>query len=243
MARGLPDYGQASKQYAIAGMADLGEAVARLNSINIFDRKGFTIWQDDFEAPVLRWYPTSGGAGANPILSTAIALSGVQCVYLNAPAGVGSYSQIGHTFPVVRLGNFGMEFAINGFTKTPGYFRAIVHYANGVTQHYAELRYDTNARTMSIVTPAGVQLIATNIWMENILRWYFLPIKLVIDIDNNLYIRLVVGPEEVDLSSHSLNLLAPATSRFIWVYLTVIASAADDMWMYLDNFIHTQAEP
>jgi len=54
MPRGHPDYGQAGPTSLIATVPDLGELAARLGSNNTWDRRGFILWYDDFEASVLR---------------------------------------------------------------------------------------------------------------------------------------------------------------------------------------------
>jgi len=242
MARGQPDYGLYQPQFAIAGLADLGEAVARLGSINVYDRRGFTIWMDDFEAPILRWRATYILNGQAPILSTTTSFRGVQSVYFNTPAGVNSASFLDRRFPLIRLGKAGAEFWVQGFTKTIGYFAATFYIYDGTTPNYAELLYDTNAGTISIVHAAGTTVIAANVYMYN-LQYYFLPIKLVVDMDSNMYSRLIVGEREFDLSAYQLVALPASTDRYILVGFTVRGSAADDMWMYLDNFILTQNEP
>lgn len=242
MPRGLPDYGQATEQYAIAGMADLGELAARLNSINVYDRRGFTIWMDDFEAPLLRWTPGFGGAGVAPVLSTTTSFLGVQSAFMNCPAAAVSRSDMHRILPLIRRGKVGIELWLQGFTKTTGYLQIQLYMYDGVSPNYAELRYDTDAQTISIVHALGTTIIATNVYMTNT-GHYFLPIKLVADMDTDMYVRLLVGETEYDISAYGLVLLPASANKFIQVAINLFGSAADDMWMYVDNGILTQNEP
>ena len=246
MPRGLSDYGLYQEQCAIAGMADLGEAVARLDSINVFDRRGFTVWQDDFEAPVLRWSSVAIAPGVVAVLNTTRAFSGIQCAYLNVPLGIGSQSTLRRTFPFIRSGKAGIEFWVQGFTKAPGWLSLVIGFYDGNIPSNAQLLLDTNTGTVSINhTVAGVgvtTVIATNVYMQTT-DSYFLPIKLVVDMDTDMYVRLLVGEREFDISTYSLIILPANTARFIQATFLVLSNAIDDMWAYIDDFILTQNEP
>ena len=242
MPRGLSDYGLYQEQYAIAGMADLGEAVARLDSINVFDRRGFTIWQDDFEAPVLRWRGTSGGVGQIPRLDVTRSVSGIQCVFLNVPAGLNAISTLDRRFPLIRRGRIGVEFWVQGLTTTVGGFVMNLASYDGITPYTATIYYNTTTQIIYIVTPLGNIPIVTNVYMVNDRR-YFLPIKLVIDMDTDMYVRLLVGETEYDISAHQQVITGASANKYVDVAFSIVSNNIDDMWMYIDNFILTQNEP
>lgn len=242
MPRGQPDYGIYQQQWAIAGLADLGEAVARLNSINVFDRRGFTIWQDDFEAPSLKWTPTRVGFGALPVLSTATAFSGVQSVLLSAPADVISESLLTRVFPLIRLGKIGIEFWMQGTIAIAGGFRVYLRVYDGAIPSWAELRFDIVAGTVSINTTAGLVVVATNVYMQQT-QFYFLPIKLVIDMDTDYYVRLLAGEREFPISTHRMPVAAASANRYVFVQFRLLGDPAGDSNIYIDNFILTQNEP
>lgn len=243
MPRGLPDYGQQAEQYAIAGMADLGEAVARLNSINVFDRRGFTVWMDDFEAPVLRWVAEVGGPGVLPVLQTPIAFSGIQCVHLSAPVGLNSASRIGRRFPLLRLGRFGHEVWICGLTADPSVIYLRFTVSDGVNLTQGEWRIDTTNNTISIQSGGVTHVIASNVY-ASIKDRYFLPVKIVADMDTDYYVRLIVGPDEYDLSAYPLEVVGGPAERYI---ITLISAAGGGALAaceaYIDSYILTQNEP
>ena len=242
MARGLPDYGQNTQQYAIAGMGDLGEAVARLDSINVFDRRGFTIWQDDFESPVIRWSQWNGNGGLAPIVSSAYFYSGVQSALLQCGAQVDSYSQLSRNFSLIRRGKIGAEIWVQRQIINPAFFSLVVRLLDGTNFTRADLRYYPTNGTIWIDTPLGLVQVATAITMYNATQ-YFLPIKLVVDMDTDRYTRLIVGPQEIDLSAHELVQVGATALKTVIVYLSLYGVVGGATSLYLDNFILTQNEP
>lgn len=242
MPRGQPDYGLYQPQFAIAGLADLGEAVARLGSINVYDRRGFTVWQDDFEAPSLKWTPTQGGLGALPVLSTVASYSGIQSVFLDSVGLAGSGSRISRTFPLIRRGKIGIEFWVQGLSGANSYIELALRVYDGASPNFAHIRYQTANRTVEIFTPLGWQVIDTRAYMQTT-DFHFLPIKLVIDMDADTYTRLLVGRSEYDIRAHQLVVMAPSTNEYIEVQFTANQIGVPSVWFYLDNFILTQNEP
>ena len=242
MPRGQPDYGVYQQQWAIAGLADLGEAVARLDSINIYDRRGFTAWMDSFEPPVLRWTASASAGGTAPVLSTTQQWMGVQSVYFVTAAVAGEWSQLIKVLPLIRLGKVGIEFSIYLDCQAPGYFQVLAYIFDGTNRRDADLRLDNRARTASIVTPAGLIPVATNCfpaWPVQV----WTSVKLVVDMDTDMYTRLLIGDREFPIHTHALVPGAPTTSRFIQLTLRLQGDLIAIMDAYLDNFILTQNEP
>ena len=242
MPRGQPDYGLYTATPVASGISDPGEAAARLGGINIYDRRGWTVWQDDFEAAVLKWLTATVAAGSNPVLSTEQSWMGIQSVKLQVTAAVADRSAMFNFFPLVRLGKIGAEFFIYLKGTTPAYLSLQLTIYDGTNVSWAELRLDNNARTATIVTPAGNIIVATFVF-PLIAYETFIPVKLVIDIDTDFYTRLLVGPQEIDLSAHALNPIGATTQRLITGNLTLVGGALGAAICHIDNFILTQNEP
>jgi len=73
--------------------------------------------------------------------------------------------------------------------------------------------------------------------------FYFLPIKLVIDMDADTYTRLQVGRTEYDIRAHELIALPPSNNEYIEVEFNANQVAVPSVYFYLDNFILTSNEP
>lgn len=220
MPRGYPDY-EASVEPAIALK---------------------TVWSDDFEAPVLKWVPNSSVGGTNPIPSSTQVWVGAQSIYFVTAAVAGEWAEIRQRFPLLQLGKVGIECFMLLSTFTPGYMRFRIDIFDGTNVTTAELHLDHQAQTATIITPLGPIVVATkcfNLGPERV----FMPVKLVVDMDTDLYTRLLIGPQQIDLSTHSLANPIPSTDKLEEVSIRLVDVAGVGMWAYVDNFILTQNEP
>ncbi len=242
MPRGQPDFGVYTDTPVASGISDPGEAAARLGSINVYDRRGWTVWMDDFEAPSIKWYGAVVAPGVGPVLVTTASWTGVQSVYLDAVAGAGGVSGMLKIFPLLRLGRLGIEFWTRGVTVTPGYLGLVFDIFDGTNQSRAEVRVDFLADTVSIVTPAGKIEIDTGAFPLLALM-PFVPIKIVVDMDTDMYIRLMVGHQEYDISAHALVDVGLNTDRLVRAQFSLNGDAGGDSYAWLENFILTQNEP
>ena len=242
MPRGQPDYGIMTQTSVASGISDPGEAAARLGSINVYDRRGWTAWMDNFEAPNLKWDTASSVGGVLPTLSTIRAPMGIQSVRLHTAGLGGEWAQIAKGFPLLRLGKVGIEFWIYLVSFAPNYMRVRLNIGDGVDISQAELRLDFATTTATIVTPTGNIPVSTNCFNTPV-NEVFVPIKLVVDMDTDRYVRLLIGPDEIDLSAHALVDGGATTDRFLNVSMRLLGSFLTQGVAYVDNFILTQNEP
>lgn len=220
MPRGYPDY-QSSREQAIALQ---------------------TMWMDDFEAPGLKWTPASAVGGTDPVLSTVQAWKGLQSVFFTTAAVAGEWARIERYFPLLRRGKVGIEFFIYFDIVTDGFFNLHQQIYDGENISVASLLLDNEARTATIVTPAGPVVVATECFPE-LRATTWVPVKLVVDIVTDLYTRLIIGTEDIDLSDYELVPGVVTTNRLIRVRNTLQGGWVGAMTAYMDDFILTQNEP
>jgi len=242
MPRGQPDYGLYTTTEMPAGIADPGEAAARLGSINVFDRRGWTLWMDDFESPTIKWLTFAVGGGVTPVLDSSRAASGTQCIKLACAAAAAPSSAIWRNFTLVRRGKIGVEFWLQSTSVINSYIQAFLDIYDGVNQTQATIKYYPQAGTIYITTPLGDILVASNVYMSQS-AYYFLPIKLVVDMDADLYTRLMVGEQDIDISSHLQVLVGGTAFKVILVTITLFGVVGGITDAYADNFIFTVNEP
>lgn len=242
MPRGQPDFGLYTATPVASGISDPGEAAARLGGINIYDRRGWTVWMDDFESPSLNWFATFGVPGEKPVLSTAQKWMGAQSVYFSCPAGAAPESTLYRYFPLIKQGKFGIEFWLSGYTLTTAYFFLGLDIYDGVDNILAEMKIDLETNIISINTAAGWKAVATGSF-ETAITPLFIPVKLVVDMDTNKYVRLLVGATEFDISTHSMIDFGDTTKEYFQCLFRLYGDADGDMYAWLDNFILTQNEP
>jgi len=200
------------------------------------------VWMDDFESPSLRWGVNSSAGSPDPVLSTTRAWMGAQSVWIHIVAGAGEFSLMQRQFPLLRLGRVGVEFFIFMAQFLSAYMALRVNLYDGTNISQAELRLDSIARTATIVTPAGNIVVATNAF-NTVFNQTWVPFKLVIDMDTDRYVRLLLGPDEIDLSDHELVAGGGTTDRMIDITFNVESPAGNAASVWLDNFILTQNEP
>lgn len=242
MPRGQPDYGIYTGTPVASGISDPGEAAARLGSMNVFDRRGWTVWMDDFSAPAIKWGVSSTPGGTDPVLVTTQAWKGIQSCYLATPALANSGSTLARYFPLLRLGKFGIEFWSLLSCNTPGYLRLHLEIYDGSNRSVAQLWLDNQLNNARIVTTVGTVPVATDC-LGTFPNWPFTPVKLVVDMDSDKYVRLMIGPEEIDLSAYLLVPGIATTLKQIHCRLGLIGSVAGIQGAWVDNFILTQNEP
>lgn len=236
-----PDYGAHETAVAYPLMLDLGELAVRLGSIDIFDRRGTVICLDDFESPQLKWYPSTIMDGA-VILDTTYPKSGSQNVKLSTGAVATGSGQIDRGFVPLQSMRIGSEISFYAPSTLTTFHCAIVNY-DGVNYAIAEIKFD-------FATKKVYYLDENNAYVEKAELLGFIsratiyhPVKLVVDLDDLEYVRLIYGDTEYDLSDISLYSVADTTlPYFLARYRCVYASGAGSS-IYLDDFILTMDEP
>ena len=242
MPRGQPDYGLYTGTYVASGISDPGEAAARLGSINVFDRRGWTVWMDDFEAAALKWFATSGVGGDKPILSHVLAWMGAQSVFLRIAGALNSTSWLSRYFPLIRRGRMGVEFWTHLWNGEDNYLELNVTIRDGTNVTVTQLRLDSNLRTATIVTPAGDIPVADKCF-PTVLTDLFVPVKLVVDMDTDYHTRLLIGPDEYDISTHLMLPFGATTDKYLYIKFQLLNGGGPIGYAYIDNFILTQNEP
>jgi len=242
MPRGQPDFGIYQPLSQVAGLSDVGEAAVRLGSINIYDRKGWTIWQDDFEGAKVNWDATNGFGGLLPIYSSSYSWQGSQSLRLKTEAGAASYSRIFRYFSLVNSSKIGAEALIQCDMSNTSFLLIELSILDGVRQYRASFRYYEDDALIKIYTGGVWVTVVTEVTMYSS-SYFFMPIKVVVEITNHLYDRLRVGEQEIDLSAYALENVGVTTKKVIAISLNQRGQAVGDSITYVDNFIFTQNEP
>ena len=242
MAHGTPDWGVTAGGVTVYQMNDLAEAVARLGSMVTFDRRGDIVWGDDFERSLNKWTTGATGTGASVALSTARARNGRYSVLLTGGSTGLGFAAIAHRqgFPVSS--RMGVEFS---FARTADFNRWDLPYSlyDGVNLAQFTLRYRLATPTLSLLDGDGVeQTIAADLTIRNATD-QFNTVKLVVDVPNRRYQRVLFNNRAFDISAHSGQLSADATGPSLEVDIFLYPDAGQNDSMAVDDVILTQNEP
>ena len=242
MVHTLPDYTTKYKMTKIFGTVDDAELAARLGSPNTYDRRGQTIWMDDFENTPINWFTDGIGAGHTETLSNTRSWRGSQSLKLTTGAVANNDSQIKKTFSAPISTTLGLEMHLYT-SDAPSLLKIYFYGYTGTRVYRALVKWDPNAYTISYANSADadVNLSPEVTWLPASEHW--IPIKIVIDWDKLEYKRILAGANEYDLTGQPLWSAADATrpNVNIWLYWYTQVNVAHSL--YIDNVILTQNEP
>jgi len=242
MTKDLPDNTKEVTLRTTAGFTGIEELARRLGSVVPFDSRGKVIYADGFEDALLKWSRDAAAPGVNPVLSHTYAFEGHQSVKLACAIGAGGTSSIGREFSLVSSGKLGVEVWVQGTFVGLSYLFCGILFYDGTNVSEAYLYYDAPLQSISIQDNTGIVTVATGVTMASG-SFYFLPIKLVVDIDTDKFVRLVVGSEEYDISVYALNVSGATTDKKIYIVYGLASDVGGPVVVYLDNLIITRDEP
>jgi len=218
------------------------ELAARLGSINTFERRGTTVWMDDFEAPVLKWNKHTGGTGGTITLVTDSCHLGSQAMKINVLADADGWVKADRNFEFPLAGKIGFEWCISPYILDHHIiFGATVD--DATTKYTPYIKYDNGNNTWYYMDSGDAyQPLSPTRQLIGLLDGYH-HIKIVVDTSTGLYVRLQVGGKTYDLSSYSMPTAATDgyTAGLADIQVTN-QEAGYPAPVYVDSFIYTQNE-
>lgn len=243
MAHGHPDWGPSAAGSTIYSLQDIGELAARLGSINTFDRRGNVIHLDDFECGLRGWYCAGSGNGNDQEQSSEAARNGAFCAKLTggSSAGLSSYIRKRLPYPVMSL--LGAEISFDLEFAAVDKFYLYFDLYDGVTMHHGRIRVTASTGEVAYQDDnADYIALGTNLFYPRG-GSLFNTLKVVIDFDNDLYVRIIFNNVEYDVSTAALFTEASAEEAQINLTLMVISNTGNNGEAWCDDLIVTQNEP
>ena len=241
MAHGYPDWGGAAPIPTVYGVQDFGEIPARLKSVVTFDRRGNIILMDDFEDGVGAWALAASGATYAFNWDAQYPYTGGFCAKMETPTDEDEYLQANRRFPYPVLSKLGGEvcFSYLHFCK---YFQIYLYLSDGTYAHEPKVRWkqadeiwqvrDENEVWHDVGSAFKIYDVQTAAYFA----------KLVVDYENEKYVRLLVNNQTIDLSAYSYYKIATPTAPrgTLQIELTSRWAVAE---AYIHHAIITQNEP
>ena len=122
------------------------------------------------------------------------------------------------------------------------YVLDIIYY-DGATKHVGRVKVDVSDGKVYYGYPTPSTHIDTISWYTSSDRNLFMPIKLVIDIDNDEYDNLYIARNKIDMSNYDLYTESTSTSQHIETWIWFNTKADSSCTAYMDNVIITDNEP
>lgn len=218
MARGLPDYYNPDTIVS-QRLANVEEAVTAIKRMSSVDNRGRTFVFEHFNENMAGWDAVLSGDGVAGAISTDDAYIPPSSVVIDAGTLAGS------GFSYLR------KHIILGETKRVG-IEAAVMYRNDAPEYQIFMTYNregTNYEGRLSVLPAdGVIKVGVpgdwnavgNIGYNADAGNTWLPLKLVCDFEDNIFIRALIGQTQLDLEDYALtatSVASPGLARFfLW---------------------------
>ncbi len=249
MARGYPDYNNPLNNVGAVSF-DIAELAARLGSISKINRLGNVIFQDDFSEGMSGWLVIQG-VDAYAKCVTSPVYEGVAAVKLGVSLSNGWGCNITKQVPLHDLGRYGIEKVI-AFEPTGGNGVILACTLNPFTPSknlVAILVINPITSDISIYTDIGGGIYGYLSLFTGLPRFNPLGaivtyhhVKLVIDIQESTYVRLIFDQYSIDLTSHPLASYVYAGYTGILIRDTILSGSSVSYCM-IDNNILTMNEP
>lgn len=257
--RGAPDY---RKPVYLTDPEDLwgrqqyignAELAARLESADVFDRRGTSFLIDDFDAAPLRWRSsfdtTGGGVGHSVTRDTTHPYRGAGCMRIIPPNQPGDYSRAYRIIGGVAQHRLSMEFNImfeDSLNIIPQIF--MVCYT-GTRLIQAGIRIQQmGAGGLSYLNNIGANPALAASWTTfddtfflNVDTNY--PLKFVVDVDNETYLRCIFGGTEIDMTQYLPFAVNSIFCQMVQPEAWVINNTLLNPETYFDDFIFKIQEP
>ncbi len=220
------------------------EMAARSGSINVYDRRGETIFMDDFENGLNNWVASKSGLGSSVALSVLSSLRGSTSVKLVGGSDNDQYAQILHYMaPAINVTPMGLELAASLDTNVDE-IQCLFDYYTGAIQASFGVKYDLTNTTAAVLTASGTW---TNVGST---------VTPYAHDKNYSLMKVVFDPSTLEYHRFTLNHLDPTvkplvgfiaapvvTNPHATVRIKVLSNAAANGVSYIDNFIATVNEP
>lgn len=242
MVHTLPDYTTKYRMTQIFGQIDTGELAARLGSPSTQDRRGNVIWMDDFEHSSAKWDLLSQGDGAAAAINNTRSWTGSQSMKHTTASDPPNFNHMRKDFSQLPAGRIGAELQA-WFSHANIEMHLYLYGYSSVGSYEGALKLDLNADTLSYQPSVGDDVVICHDvpWVVDLEMWLML--KLVIDWENNEYIRAILGHTVYDLSGIPLKTNGTGVAPRSRVYIYFVSKDNNNREIYVDNFILTQNEP
>jgi len=203
----LPDYTGKYKQQTVYGNVDNGELAVRLGASSRFDRRGQTIWLDDFEAAILRWESTLASPNTTCALSNVRALAGEQSMKLVTGDEANNWCRITRNLAYPVLSKIGFEIS----NTYAGYIDRIaweIKLWTGTRLYIAEVEWENSTNSLfykSATDDANQFPVGTTTEFATDVDFFsttggFNTCKLVVDFTTGRYVRFIHNDVTYDMS-------------------------------------------
>jgi len=239
---GAPDWSKYRPESHTYPLEDLAEHAVRMGSIDTFDRRGDVLEMDDFEHGIVKWDYEGYGTGAIAKASPTHARSKGYSMEMIVGKSPGEGILATWRLPYPKLSKIGLELSFAMGTHLWRCYWAIEHY-DGVNDHSFRILYNNVGKTLSYYDSTGGETtFATGVKLYNA-PTLFNYLKVVIDLTEDKYTRVLVNEVEYDITSKAGYPIPSDAIPHIEMVIQCYGNRDTNLSSYVDDVIVTQDEP
>lgn len=227
------------KNKIVVGNAELA---VRLGSEKFFDRRGDVFFIDGFENGLNKWTASGDGTGHAQEITAERVRSGGYSLKLTGGKTDPYESYIYTYFPYPILSKWGLE---AHFCMPVDFDKLYFGIRKQTSTHkiHADILYDHTNQKLQYRDIDGVyQDLATSFTLLAYAELFQI-IKLVADLENDKYHRLIINDVEYPVSTYDMYSEPDGGAGHIYIEILLISVPNQNDYIYLDNIILTQNEP
>jgi len=242
MARGAPDYSNVTAANPLHRLDDMAELAARLGSVDVFDRSGNVIYLETFSGGREQWSDATYGTGAAVAITTERVASPPFSLKMTT-GGDGAHGvKVEYEVAYHHLCKMGLEYAFTHHINSE-YHRMQFFHHEGETRYEYIVRFDIQNSEVQVYDSDGTyKAFATSVNLKSD-AFIFNQAKLVVDVENNAYVRFTFNDETWLLGDYAPYEVAESSVPYLSIYAYFIGDAGSNRDHYIDNVIVTQNEP
>jgi len=242
MVHGLPDWGLRGPKATTYGLDDLGEAVVRLGSPVVWDRRGDVVVLEDFEGSAATYVSYGHGAGNAHHRSCAMAHNGAFGLSLIAGSNLEQDAGVELTAPCLVAGPCGFE---GWFSVHPDleWVELSILYYDGTMLYRASLQYHHDLETLGVWVDGGVEVTIDD---DVALYWGVgcnHVMKIVGDFATHEYVRGILDNHAYNLQGIPIFHMGVGFDPFVTARLVNHGVVTTNPEIFVDDLILTQNEP
>lgn len=219
-----------------------GELASRLGSPKTYDKRGDVLFIDNFQNGLSPYYYYTVEGACSLLLKNEFTKSGGYCLRFQWESYADEYAFISKGLGITMKGKLGLECSFAHWTNN-FYIDLEIFYYDGTDLIKGEIRLKTDSGDIDYLNSGGTYTNRVSGLTITNRYWLYNTIKLVVDIVNKKYTRLLFNNVEYDMSTIALRKETDPTSPQTLFYINIkgIPSLVPDV--NIDNVIITQNEP
>jgi hypothetical protein len=241
MAHGAPDYSNVRKEEFVYRVDDMAELSARTHRGGSLERRGETVFFENFEHGLNAWDTYTGGAGASIKLTADEFVSkGFACELIAGSDG-NPFAKIDYELPLLSMSKIGLEARFQQWSDIDRLI-TYIDYFDGTNLNTGYLRYSPVLETITIRNSDNVyETVLSNIAPPTAGQ-IFDYMKLVIDTGTGKYVRGMYNNNVIDLSDYDLYQIADTGPKRMVVVVLMYSVTGNNGKAIVDNIIVTRNE-